>query len=82
MAECKEELKNLLMKVKEENENHGLKLIIIKNKIMACCPIASWQIEGKKVEAVKDVIFLGYKITVDGECSHEIRKCLLLGQAY
>jgi len=82
MAECKEELKSLLMKVKEENENHGLKLIIIKNRIMASCPIASWQIEGKNVEAVKDVIFLGYKITVDGECSHEIRKCLLLGQAY
>ena len=82
MAESKEELKSLLMKVKQENENHGLKLNIIKNQIMASCPIASLQIEGKKVEAVKDFIFLGYKITEDGECSHEIRKCLFLGQAY
>ena len=80
MAESKEELKSLLMKVKEENEKAGLKLNIQKTKIMASGPITSWQIKGGKVETVKDFLFLGSKITVDGDCSHEIRRCLLLGR--
>ena len=78
MAES-EELKSLLMKVKEESEKVGLKLHIQKTKIMASGPITSWQIEREKVEAVKDFIFLGSKVTVDGDCSHEIKRCLLLG---
>ena len=82
MAKSKEELKNLLMKVKEEIEKVGIKLNTQKTKIKASSPITSWQIDGKTVETVADLIFGGYKITVDGECSHEIRKCLLLGQAY
>ena len=72
MAESKEELKSLLMKVKEESEKAGLKLNIQKTKIMASGPITVWQIEGEKVETVTDFIFLGFKITVDGDCSHEI----------
>ena len=80
MAESEEELKSLLMKVKEESEKVGLKLNIQKTKIMASCPITSWQIEGKKVETVTDFIFLGSKITADGDCSHEIQRCLLLGR--
>ena len=78
MAESKEELKSLLMKVKEESEKAGLKLNIQKTKIMASGPISSWQIDGEKVEVVTDFIFLGCKITVDGDCSHEIKRCLLL----
>ena len=78
MAESDEELKSLLMKVKEESEPAGLKLSIQKTKIMASVPITSWQIEGEKIETVKDFIFLGSKITVDGECSHEIKRRLLL----
>ena len=80
MAESEEELKSLLMKVKEESEKAGLKLNIKKTKIMASSPITSWQIEGKKVEAVTDFLFLGSKITVDGDCSHEIGRRLLLGR--
>ena len=80
MAESKEELKSLLMKVKEESEKVGLKLNILKTKIMASGPITSWQIDGKTVETVSDFIFLGSKITADGECSHEIKRCLLLGR--
>ena len=80
MAENKEELKSLLMKVREESEKAGLKLNIQKTKIMASSPITSWQIEGEKVETVTDIIFLGSKITVDSNCSHEIKKCLLLGR--
>ena len=80
MAESKEELKSLLMKVKEENEKAGLKLNIQKTKIMASGPITSWQIKGGKVETVKDFLFLGSKITVDGDCSHEIKRHLLLGR--
>ena len=79
LAEIKEELKRLLMNVKEESEPAGLKLSIQKTKIMASVPITSWQIEGEKIETVKDFIFLGSKITVDGECSHEIKRRLLLG---
>ena len=79
MAESKEELKSLLMKVKEESEKVGLKLSIQKTKIMASGPITSWQIEGEKVEAVTDFIFTGFKITADGDCSHEI-KSLFLGR--
>ena len=79
MAESKEELKSLLMKVKEENEKVGLKLSILKTKIMASGPITSWQIDGETVETVADFIFLGSKITADGDCSHEIKRCLLLG---
>ena len=75
-----EELKSLLMKVKEESENVGLKLNIQKMKIMASGPITSWEIEGKTVETVSDFIFLGSKITADGDCSHEIKRCLLLGR--
>ena len=80
MAESKEELKNLLMRVKEESEKAGLKLNIQKTKIKASSPITSWQIEGEKVETLTDIIFLGSKITVDGDCSHEIKRCLLLGR--
>ena len=80
MAENEEELKNLLMRVKEESEKAGLKLNIQKAKIMAFSPITSWQIEGEKVEAVTDFIFLGSKITADGECSHGIKRRLLLGR--
>ena len=77
MAESEEELKRLLMSVKEESEKTGLKLNIQKTKIMAFGPITSWQIEWEKVEAVTDFIFLGSKITVDGDCSHEIKRHLL-----
>ena len=80
MAESEEELKSLLMKVKEESEKVGLKLNIQKSKIMASSPITSWQIEGEKVEAMTNFLFLGSKITVDGDCSHEIRRHLLLGR--
>ena len=80
MTESKEELKSFLMKVKEESEKAGLKLNIHKTKIMASSPITSWQIDGKTVETVTDFIFLGSKITADGDCSHEIRRCLLLGR--
>ena len=80
MAESEEELKNLLMKVKEESEKVGLKLNIQKTKIMASGPITSWQIDGETIETVKDFIFLGSKITADGDCSHEIKRCLLLGR--
>ena len=73
-----EELKSLLIKVKEESEKVGLKLNIQKTKIMASSPITSWQIEGETVETVTDFIFLGSKITADGDCSHEMKKCLLL----
>ena len=79
MAES-EELKSLLMKVKEESEKVGLKLNIQKTKIMASCPITSWQIDGKTVETVSDFIFWGSKITTDADCSHEIKRCLLLGR--
>ena len=78
MAESKEELKNLLMKVREESENAALKLNIQKTKIMASSPITSWCIGGEEMETVTDFIFLGSKITVDGDCSHEIKRCLLL----
>ena len=78
MAESKEKLKNLLMSVKGESEKAGLKLSIQKNQIMASSTITSWQIEGEKVEAVTDFIFLGSKITANGNCSHEIKRCLLL----
>ena len=80
MAESKEELNNLLMRVMEENEKAGLKLNIKKTKTMASGSITSWQIEGEKVEAVTDFLFLGSKITADGDCSHEIRRWLLLGR--
>ena len=80
MAKSEEELKSLLMKVKEESEKVGLKLCIQKTKIMASGPIISWQIDGKTVETVADFIFLGFKITTDGDCSHEIKRCLLLGR--
>ena len=80
MAESEEELKSLLRKVKEESEKVSLKLSIQKTKIMASSPITSWQIEEEKVEAVTDFIFLGYKITADGDCSHEIKRLLLLGR--
>ena len=80
MAESEEELKSLLIKVKEESENAGLKLNIQKTKIMASSPITSWQIDGETVETVSDCIFLGSKITADGDCSHEIKRCLLLGR--
>ena len=77
MAESREKLKSLLMKVKEESEKVGLKLNIQKTKIMASGPITSWQIEGQTVETVTDFIFLGSKTTADGNCSHEIKRCLL-----
>ena len=79
MAEIKE-LKSLLMKVKEESEKVGLKLNIQKTKMMASGPITSWQIDGKTVETVSDFSFLGSKTTADGDCSHEIKRCLLLGR--
>ena len=79
MAESEEELKSLLMKVKEESETIGLKLNIQKTKIMASGPIISWHIDGETMETVIDFIFLGSKITADGYCSHEIKRCLLLG---
>ena len=78
MAESEEELKRLLMKVKEESEKVVLKLNIQKMKIMASGPITSWQIDGERVETVTDFIFLGSKITADGDCSHKIKNCLLL----
>ena len=78
MAESEEELKSLLMKVKVENKKVGLKFNIQKTKIMASGPITSWEIDGKAVETVSDFIFLGSKITADGDCSHEIKRCLLL----
>ena len=77
-AESEDELKSLLMRVKEESEKSGLKFNIQKAKIMASNPISSWQIEGEKVEAVTNILFLGSKITADGDCSHEIKKCLSL----
>ena len=80
MAKREEELKILLMKVKEESEKVGLKFDIQKTKIMASCPVISWQIDGETVETVADLIFLGCKITADGDCSHEIKRCLLLGR--
>ena len=80
MAEIEEELKSLLMKVKEESEKVGLKLNIQKTKIMASGPITSWQIDGETVETMADFIFLGSKITADGDCSHEIKRHLLLGR--
>ena len=80
MAESEEELKSLLMKVKEESEKVGLKLNIQKTKIMASSPITSWEINGETVETVSDFIFLGSKMTADGNCSHEIKRCLLLGR--
>ena len=79
-AESREELKSLLMRVKEETEETGLKLNIQKTKIMASGPITSWQIDGEAMETVTDLIFLGSKITMDGNCSHEIKRCLLLGR--
>ena len=80
MAESKEELKSLLMKIKEESEKGGLKFNVQKTKIMASSPITSWQIEGETMETVTDFIFLGSKITADGDCSHEIKRYLLLGR--
>ena len=80
MAESEEELKSLLMKVKEESEKVGLKLNTQKTKIMASSTITSWQIDGETVETVADFIFLGFKITADGDCSHEIKRRLLLGR--
>ena len=80
MAESEEELKSLLMKVKEESEKAGLQLNIQKTKIMASGPITSWQINGEKVDTVRDFIVLGSKITADGDCSHEIKRRLLLGR--
>ena len=80
MAESEEELKSLLMKVKEESEELGLKLNIQKTKVMASSPITSWQIDGETMETVTDFSFLGSKITADGDCSHEIKRRLLLGR--
>ena len=80
MAESEEELKSLLMKVKEENEKVGLKLNIQKTKIIASGPITSWEIDGETVETVSDFIFWGYKITADGDCSHEMKRHLLFGR--
>ena len=79
MAESKEDLKSLLMKVKEKSEKGGLKLYIQKTMIMASCPITSWQIDGETMETVTDFIFLGSKITADSDCSHEIKRHLLFG---
>ena len=79
-AESEEELKSLLMKVKEESEKVGLKLNIQKTKIMASGPITSWEIDGETMEIVTDFILRGSKITADGDCSHEIKRCLLLGE--
>ena len=80
MTESEEELKSFLMKVNEESEKVGLKLNIQKSKIMASSPITSWQINGETVEPKRDLIFLDSKITADGDCSHEIKRCLLLGR--
>ena len=80
MAESEEELKSLLMKVKEESEKVGLKLNIQKTKIMASGPITSWEIDGETVETVSDFILGGSKITADGDCNHEIKRCLFLGR--
>ena len=80
MVESKEELKNLLMKVKEESEKVGLKLNTQKTKIMASAPITSWQIDGETMETVRDFTFCSSKITADGDCTHEIKRCLLLGK--
>ena len=80
MAKSKDELKSLLMKVKEESEKVGLKLNIQKTKIMVSGPITSWEIDGETVETVSDFMFLGSKITAHGDCSHEIKRCLLLGR--
>jgi len=80
MAESKEELTSLLMKVKDESEKVGLKLNIQKTKIMASSPITSWETDGETVETVTDFVFWGSKITADGDCSHEIKRCLLLGR--
>ena len=80
MADSEEELKSLLMKVKEEREKVGLKLNIQKTEILASGPIISWQIDGETMETVTDFIFLGSKIAADGDCSHEIKRCLLLGR--
>ena len=80
MAESEEELKSLLMKVKEESKKVGLKLNIQKTKVMASGPITSWQIDGETVETVADFVFGGSKITADGDCSHEIKRCLLFGR--
>ena len=80
MAESEEELKSLLIKVKEESRKVVLKLNILKTKILASCPITSWQIDGETMETVADFIFLGSKITADGDCSHKIKRCLLLGR--
>ena len=80
MAESEEELKSFLMKMKEESEQSGLKLNIRKTKIMASGPITSWQIDGETMETVRDFVFLGSKITADGDCSHEIKRCLFLGR--
>ena len=82
MAESEEELKSLLTKVKEESERVGLKTNIQKIKIMASCPITSWEIDGEKVETVADFTFLGSKIPADGNCSHEIKRHFLLGGSY
>ena len=82
MAEIEEELKSFLMKVKVESEKVGLKLNIQKTKIMPSGPIISWEIDGETVETVSDFIFLGFKITADGDCSHEMKRCLLLGRSY
>ena len=80
MAESEEELKSLLMKVKEESKKVGLKFNIQKTKIMASGPITSWEIDGETMETMSDFIFLSSKITADGDCSHEIKRCLLLGR--
>ena len=82
MAESEEELKSLLMKVKEESEKVGLKFNTQKTKIMASGPITSWEIDGETVEEVSDFIFMGSKIIADGDCSHEIKRCLLLGRDF
>ena len=80
MAESEEELKSLLMRVKEESEKVGLELNIQKAEIVASGPVTSWQINGEKMQTVTDLIFLGSKITEDGDCSHDIKRCLLLGR--
>ena len=80
MAESEEELKSLLMKLKEESEKAGLKLNIQKTKVMASGPITSWQIDEDTMETMRNFLFLGSKITADGDCSHEIKRCLLLGR--
>ena len=80
MAESEDELKNLLRRVKEESERASLRLNMKQTKIMACSPITAWQMEGGKMEVVTDFLFLGSKITVDGNCSHKIKRCLLVGR--